>query len=106
MSVRWFLTPLLCIAFTLTAFSGVFPACTQEECNEVNDPGCTARAMRAYDDCRRREQVEREVRDAARRERREQAGKEAAQEAEKGQEKTNYPFMDDIREINKSRTKW
>jgi hypothetical protein len=108
MRIKHLFMTLICIVISLTSFSGAFAACRQEDCSEINEPGCTARAIRAYEDCRRRERIEREAREAAERGRRGQAGGDALKGADESGKasQTQYPFMDDIRQINKSDRKW
>ncbi len=97
---------LACIAVGLTAFSGAFAVCIERRCYEGNDRIDCQRAKWEYDDCVKEEKAEREARKAAAE--REQREKEegAVKEPEGSQKKPQYPFMEDIREINKKERKY
>lgn len=106
MRIKYLFIPLICVVISLTALSGVLAGCYEEECSEGRDPGSCARARWAYEECKRREKAEREARKAAEREQLEEAERGALKEAVKPKEKSRYPFMDDIREINKIEQKY
>lgn len=94
------IVPLTCIALTLFLYGGVFAACYEKPCDRnTMDTGDCLRLKYEYEDCLKREKAEREARRAAEA----QAGREKAGEGVvKEPEKTyRYPFLEDVREVNK-----
>lgn len=86
---------------SLAAYSGVFAVCIERRCNDTSDTTDCIRAKWEYDDCMKREREERAARKAAaEQEEREKAEKGAVKEPQESK-KYQYPFMEDIREINK-----
>jgi hypothetical protein len=88
---------LVCITVGLTAFSGAFAICTQRRCYEGNDRLDCQHAQWEYEDCLKEEKAAKEAKKAAAE--KEQREKEEAKEPKKNY---NYPFMDDIRDLNKA----
>jgi hypothetical protein len=106
MRIRHLLIPLICFIFSFAAFSGVFAACIKRDCNPFVDiNGCMGVDM-AYDDCIRQEKAVKEVKEKAEREGSGKVSTEAPDGAEEPKQSSQYRFMDDIREINKSERKY
>jgi len=90
---------MIFIAVSLTASSGAFAVCVERQCMEGMYPGDCLNASMEYDNCVKQEKKEKEARKKQEQlEKGEEAVKEPASSI-----KTNYPFLDDIREINKNK---
>lgn len=86
---------LACTMISLAAPCGVFAVCIERRCSDTTDRTDCIRAKWEYDDCIKQEQEAREAKRAAAEQ--EQRAKEEGKDSKKYQ----YPFLDDIREINK-----
>ncbi len=104
MKRKYLLIPLICVATSLAAFSGVFAVCVERSYNlgDRYEMGERIRDQWEYEDCLKREKAEREARKAAEeQELRKKEGKDAVGKPEEPKKDSEYPFMEDVRDINK-----